>query len=325
MIFTLGLYYPWAKVKNYKFFFNNTQLNGTGFHFNGTGNELFKGFLLFVFGLLTIIGSFYLSTYLAQNFEMPIAIFIFFIVAFAFFTLVVPFAIHNRMRYLSSRTVWRGVYFNFDGKLGSFYKTYYMDVFFLFLSFGFYYFWLKSNLIRFRISNLKLGNIEFQFRGDGGELFFCAIVTSFQTLIVVGIISIPLIALGHVLQLENPYVIFSTSFPILAYAFGGLIGYNFNLRYYFNNTILIQKGNIILLSMNITIGEILKLLAKPFVQTLLSLGICAPIFIAELFKLFVERIKFSKPLELHNIPQSYSEQKSTIGENLSDFLDIDII
>src|SRR5690349_7878919 len=51
--FTLGLYYPWARVNKLKFLYGKTHLNNIPFIFHGTGKELFKGFLKF-FGFIVL-------------------------------------------------------------------------------------------------------------------------------------------------------------------------------------------------------------------------------------------------------------------------------
>src|SRR6478735_8734146 len=57
--FTLGLYYPWARVNTLKYLYGNIVLNDIPFIFHGTGKELFKGFLKF-FGVLILLYGLYL-------------------------------------------------------------------------------------------------------------------------------------------------------------------------------------------------------------------------------------------------------------------------
>jgi len=46
VIVTLGLYYPWAKVRNHRYFYGNATLEGRNFEYHATGKQLFLGFLV---------------------------------------------------------------------------------------------------------------------------------------------------------------------------------------------------------------------------------------------------------------------------------------
>lgn len=46
VIITAGLYYPWAKVRNHRYFYGNTTLEGRNFEYHATGKQLFLGFLV---------------------------------------------------------------------------------------------------------------------------------------------------------------------------------------------------------------------------------------------------------------------------------------
>jgi len=45
-IVTLGFYYPWAKVRNRRYFYANSILNDRNFEYHATGKQLFIGFLV---------------------------------------------------------------------------------------------------------------------------------------------------------------------------------------------------------------------------------------------------------------------------------------
>lgn len=45
-IITLGLYYPWAKVRSRRYFYANTTLEDRNFEYHATGKQLFLGFLI---------------------------------------------------------------------------------------------------------------------------------------------------------------------------------------------------------------------------------------------------------------------------------------
>ncbi|MFT6916719.1 MAG: uncharacterized membrane protein YjgN (DUF898 family) [Motiliproteus sp.] len=45
-VITLGIYYPWAKVRNLRYFYANSSLEGKKFNFHATGKQLFIGYLI---------------------------------------------------------------------------------------------------------------------------------------------------------------------------------------------------------------------------------------------------------------------------------------
>ena len=46
IILTLGFYYPWAKVRNRRYFYANSILDGRNFEYHATGKQLFLGYLI---------------------------------------------------------------------------------------------------------------------------------------------------------------------------------------------------------------------------------------------------------------------------------------
>ena len=42
-LLTLGIYYPWAKAKQLRYYYSSTSINNCDFQFSGTGKEMFFG------------------------------------------------------------------------------------------------------------------------------------------------------------------------------------------------------------------------------------------------------------------------------------------
>jgi uncharacterized membrane protein YjgN (DUF898 family) len=53
IIVTLGLYYPWARVRNHRYFYGNTTLEVSNFEYHATGKQLFLAFFV---AILLFIG-----------------------------------------------------------------------------------------------------------------------------------------------------------------------------------------------------------------------------------------------------------------------------
>ena len=57
---TLGLYYPWAKVRRLRYFYGNTLVDGVPLAFHGDPRKMFRGWLLVgvLFALYSMAGNF---------------------------------------------------------------------------------------------------------------------------------------------------------------------------------------------------------------------------------------------------------------------------
>ncbi|MBS1175035.1 MAG: rane protein [Burkholderiaceae bacterium] len=103
-IVTLGLYNPWAHVRNKQYFYGNTELAGERFEYLATGKQIFLGRL--IAGILFV-------AYISLSNSMPIvsgAIFLFVMVAF-------PWVVQRSLRFNAVMTRYRGVRFGFVGTI----------------------------------------------------------------------------------------------------------------------------------------------------------------------------------------------------------------
>ena len=110
-IVTLGLYYPWAKVRNNRYFYGNTVLENRNFEYHATGKQLF-------FGYLIAMALFIIFTVIQQI--SPIGSGILLLVFF----LAVPWIIWRSMKFSMRMTSYSNVRFGFIGKLGGSYMNY---------------------------------------------------------------------------------------------------------------------------------------------------------------------------------------------------------
>jgi uncharacterized membrane protein YjgN (DUF898 family) len=107
---TLGLYFPWAKVRKLRYFYGNTRVANHTLDFHGDPWRMLRGYLLvsLLFGAYSV----------ANNFS-PIAG----LVALAALALIWPALIQAGQRFRMSQTSWRGLRFAFGGTIGGAYKA----------------------------------------------------------------------------------------------------------------------------------------------------------------------------------------------------------
>ena len=110
-IVTIGIYYPWAKVRTRRYFYANTEYADRYFDYHATGKQLFLGYLIGVFILfaLQIVGSI-----------LPTIGLILPVVLFAF----IPWIIMRSLKFNMRMTSFSNVRFSFKGNLKPAYIIY---------------------------------------------------------------------------------------------------------------------------------------------------------------------------------------------------------
>lgn len=108
-ICTLGIYSAWAKVRNHRYFYGNTQLNNASFEYHAEPMQILKGRLIAfsVFSAYILVGEFF-----------PI----FGLVFAGLLALIFPFFIRSSLRFSASMSSYRNVHFGFNGSLLDCYK-----------------------------------------------------------------------------------------------------------------------------------------------------------------------------------------------------------
>ncbi|TXC67569.1 DUF898 domain-containing protein [Piscinibacter aquaticus] len=103
-LLTLGLYYPWAKVRRLRYFHGNTLVGENPFGFHADPRKMLRGYLLVA--LLLVL-------YSAAGHFSPTAGFI----AFVILAAVWPALLKSSMQFRTANTSWRGLRFRFRGTL----------------------------------------------------------------------------------------------------------------------------------------------------------------------------------------------------------------
>lgn len=180
-LITLGLYYPWARAKRLRYVYGQTSLNNERFHFAGTGEEMFRGFIKIILFYIAILVSFMLLLALIKSPELA-GLFLY-LAIFA----IIPFAIHGSFRYRMSRTSYRGIRFGYRGDRNELVKSFFKWVFFTIITFGIYGAWLLMNLRRYTHQNIRYGDVKFSNNANGGDWFLLNLKGFILTSITLGI------------------------------------------------------------------------------------------------------------------------------------------
>lgn len=111
MIVTLGLYYPWARVRKLQFFAGNTDVGGHRLAFTGIAKQMFPGFAIAVTGFIVYSISDAVSPLLG-------------LAVIALFALVFPWLFRAALRFRLARTSWRGLPFSFTASTRAAYAAF---------------------------------------------------------------------------------------------------------------------------------------------------------------------------------------------------------
>jgi uncharacterized membrane protein YjgN (DUF898 family) len=110
ILVTLGLYFPWAKVRRLRYFYGNTLVDGAALDFHGDPKKMLKGSLLvaLLFGLYSLAGQFSAVAGL---------------VALVLVAAIAPALVRASMQFRLANTSWRGLRFRFVGGMPEVYRA----------------------------------------------------------------------------------------------------------------------------------------------------------------------------------------------------------
>ncbi len=182
-VFTLGIYYFWAKTKTRLYIYGATAFGGDRFSYHGTGKELFKGGMFFA-GI--VIGLVVLSAVAAMVLGPGMGEFVDGVVTLLI-VLAFPALMVGAFRYRLSRTAWRTVRFSFRGERMDALKMYVIGTILTILTLGFYYPIFAVEMQKFWRGSAYFGNMPFQFSGEHKEIYGKYIIGIILTVITFGI------------------------------------------------------------------------------------------------------------------------------------------
>ena len=198
------------------------------------------------------------------------------------------------VRYRSSRSSWKGIYFKYLGDKMELFWKYVTGVLLTFFTLGIYSPWFAVSLRKYIISHLRFGNLSFDFKGTGESLFW--------------------------IQLK--YILFFI--PTLGvYTFWH---YKNLAKFYANNIEITQNGNKVNFSLHIKAGDVFELAIVNLLILVFSFGIAYPWVRVRTLQSIFRFLEIDEGLNINTIQQvSYDDFNDTTGENTLDFLEIDLI
>ncbi len=288
-LITFGFYYPWAKAASLKYNYQKTIFSGSPFIFHGTGKEMFKGFLKLVGIIVVFYAAIGILSLLGSRIFMVIGM----IVLYAGILFAIPFAVHGSLRYRTSRSSWRGIHFGYRGERRSLAVLFLKGILLSIITLGIYGAWFITDLRRYIIKHIRFGNLTFEYTGQGGDFFWLRLTGGFLSIITGGIY-LP----WFVVDLYN---------------------------YFLENIKVTQNGKPLVFENNMSGGSLWGLLIVNFLITICTLGLASPWAQVRTFKYIAQHIWVEGEFDANALEQTEEAYKDATGEDLADYLDINLI
>jgi len=157
-VLTLGIYSAWAKVRNKRYFYNNTELDGSGFDYHADPQAILKGRLIAV-----AVFTAYSVTSSAVPAAQPA-----FLLAFLF---ALPWVVIRTMAFNTRNSSFRNIRFNFRAGYRDAARVYILFVLLIPLTLGLAYPYFEYRHRDFMIRNSEFGTSEFDFDARAGQFF----------------------------------------------------------------------------------------------------------------------------------------------------------
>jgi uncharacterized membrane protein YjgN (DUF898 family) len=191
-----------------------------------------------------------------------------------------------------SRTSWRGIRFGYRGERGQLFGLFIKGILLTVVTIGIYGSWFAMNLRNYIFSNIKFGNIEFKSNARGSSYFVLILKGYFLSFITLGIYS------------------FWWMSEIFAF--------------YVNNISMHKDDREIRLKSTATGVGFLGLILGNLIIIVFTLGLGFAWTQVRTMNFIANNIELEGNIDLDSISQTEEEFTDATGEDVSDFLDLDI-
>ncbi|QEY23138.1 YjgN family protein [Neisseria animalis] len=315
-IITLSFYSPWAKVRNLRYFYGNTELAGERFDFTALPSRILIGRIIAV--LLFVAVS--VLSQLDPVYSLA---------AWAVFFLIMPWLVRSTMRFRARNSKYGNSRFYFSAGVGGTYWLFIKCLLVTVFSFGLLYplalYWFKS----YQINHLRLGNLPLHLRSGVGSFYKAVILPYLVMMVVVLLIGMLGVFVGGVERFADGeagntlYAAFGLMMTLVYVVMLGLFvpltqGYLFQATW--QNVTL--GNNLISTDLNPFTYAWIKF--SNYIVTVLSLGLLRPWALVRLYRYQSASMMvglYDSPQDLLSLAQ---DNPHSIGEEISDVFDIDI-
>jgi uncharacterized membrane protein YjgN (DUF898 family) len=295
-IVTLGIYSPWAKVRNKQYFYGSTQVQGASFEYLADPVKILKGRAM-------VVGVFILHSIVSRLFPMAGSI-----LGLAILV-IFPWLVVRSLAFNARNSALRNIRFGFDGTVKEAVKMYVLWPLVAMLTLGILSPYVYYRQKKFIVENTSYGTTGFTFNATAGEyyrLFFRAFIPVVIGIAVIGASGLVFppasILVGIVLYLYL-FAFFSVKTTNLLFNSSGLAPHR--------------------LEATLKIKDYIVLVVTNSIATALTLGLFYPWARVRTLRYKLEHLTMVASGDLDSFIAKEQSQVSAVGEEVSDFLDFD--
>ncbi len=313
-ILTLGIYTPWAKVRNRQYLYANTFIDGHNFDYLAKPFGLFKGYLILFVGLMLYIGSDFIKPGLGI------------LVGFIGYC-TIPYLIYKSLRFKAHNTSMRNIRMRFAGTLNRCFEVYLEYPIAVAITLGIATPWWAFEKKKYFFSNLCYGDKQASFYGTskvfwGIYLKFAglAILTMLAFGILTSLTMTPLL-FGNPEQISLvDSIITALSFiPFAALIVLQQYLYARTNNYCWNYT---KLGRITFKS-NLRARDLIWIRFSNILAIIFSLGLLTPWAEIRRTRYLLDHLQLSSTEPLDTFAASIEAEETALGEAASDFFDLE--
>jgi uncharacterized membrane protein YjgN (DUF898 family) len=296
-IVTLGIYSAWAKVRNKRYFYSNTDLDGSRFEYLASPINILKGRLIAVafFAVYSLIGN-----------MVPVLGFALFVVLMLF----LPWLVVRSLSFNARNSAYRNIRFNFKGDIKGAFMAFVVWPIAGVLTLGILMPFAVYKQHNYMINGYRYGTAEFEYHAGAREYFMI-----FLVLFGIGLLGGLAAGVSGVLLPLLPGLIMLVMY---LYLFAYFTVHIKNLNY--NNTTLGVNG----FTANLELNSYAWLLFTNTLFTVLTLGLYRPWAAVKTAHYMAEHMTFEAQSDLDNFVADEQEQVSALGEEIGEVFDFDI-
>ena len=305
-ILTLGIYSAWAKVRTKRYFYRNTIVGGSPFEYHARPIQILKGRAI-------VVGA-YLAFGVLNMFS-PVLAGILILVALGF----LPWLVVRASVFNARNSSWRDIRFNFNSNT----KAEAAKVFLLFPFLSIFTLGLLTPYItyrgwRFAIANARLGTTPFEIHAKLGKYyaaFFMAL------LMVVGAVVLLFIIGQNILWTEPVQIYIAMAVGYIVVIMGFVIAYGALTRNVSLNATQVGPYHF---ESTLHVGALCWIAFSNLIAIVFSVGLLMPWARVRITRYLATNLIMHGPPDLDMFVQGSRPESRALGEEASDFFDVDI-
>ncbi len=296
-IVTLGIYSAWAKVRNHRYFYSNTLLDGHSFEYTADPVAILKG---------RIIAAIFFAGYVLSTEFIPVLTLAFVVLFIVFF----PWLACKSLSFRNRNTAFRNIRFGFDGTYFGALKVFILWPILGSLTLGLLFPYAIFKQKQFIVGKARYGTTPFQ-PVFGAGAFYNIYLAALGVLILGALV-------GGFLGAFFPPLAPLVFLPLYLFLFAFVNAKSANLIY--NQSLLQEHG----FDSQIKVGRLAWIYFSNALVVALTIGLAVPWAKVRLAAYHASCLRLQSRGSLDEFVTAQEKNVSALGEEIGDVFDLDI-